>query len=114
MYIEKNCNFRTILFPYKRKVATLPNPFNKLPWIGGYAVAAEAGVINDVGRVAGEAGGGWVAEAEGGIDGGDLIGYRNCTKFLGHSHRHLRIFAGMNGRNIGLFSLSTSRCCPEI
>jgi len=39
------------------------------------------------------------------------IGYG--AKFFRHSHSQLRIFAGVNCRNVGLFRFATSRCCPR-
>lgn len=44
--------------------------------------------------------------------GGGGIRHRFATKVFGHSHSQLRIFAGMNCRNVGLFRFTTSRCCP--
>ena len=45
-----------------------------------------------------------------GVGGG--IRHRFATKVFGHSHSQLRIFAGVNCRNVGLFCFATSRCCP--
>ena len=40
------------------------------------------------------------------------IRYGFPAKIFGHSHSQLRIFAGVNCRNVGLFRFATSRCCP--